>query len=81
MRASASRSSERNLELAARLGKIGRRHGASAGAVAVAWVIRQPGICGAIVGFRHPDQVDEIVGATSIELDAAEVAEMESGRP
>ena len=70
-----------SLELAARLGKIGERHGTSAGAVAVAWVIRQPGICGAIVGFRHPDQVDEIVGAASIELDAAEVAEMERGRP
>ena len=69
-----------NLELAARLGEIGQRHGASAGAVAVAWVIRQPGICGAIVGFRHPDQVDEIVGAASIELDAAEVAEMENGQ-
>jgi len=70
-----------NLELAERLGKIGERHGASAGAVAVAWVLRQPGICGAIVGFRHPDQVDEIVAAASIELDAAEVAEMESGQP
>jgi aryl-alcohol dehydrogenase-like predicted oxidoreductase len=70
-----------NLELAARLGKIGQRHGASAGAVAVAWVLRQPGISAAIVGFRHPDQVDEIVGAASIELDAAEVAEIERGQP
>jgi aryl-alcohol dehydrogenase-like predicted oxidoreductase len=69
-----------NLELAARLGKIGQRHGASSGSVAVAWVIRQPGICGAIVGFRHPGQVDEILGAASIELDAGEVAELESGR-
>jgi aryl-alcohol dehydrogenase-like predicted oxidoreductase len=33
------------------------------------------------VGFRDPGQVDEIVGAASIELDAAEVAELESGRP
>ena len=69
-----------NLELAARLGKIGQRHDASAGAVAVAWVIHQPGICGAIVGFRHPDQVDEIVSAASIELDAAELTEIGSDR-
>ena len=68
-----------NLELARRLGEIGKRHGVSAGSVAVAWVLRQPGICGAIVGFRHPAQVDEIVGAASIDLHAAEVAELEGG--
>jgi aryl-alcohol dehydrogenase-like predicted oxidoreductase len=68
----------RNLELAARLRGVGRRHEASAGAVAVAWVLQQPGVDGAIVGFRDPGQVEDILGAASIELDPAEIAEIES---
>jgi aryl-alcohol dehydrogenase-like predicted oxidoreductase len=68
----------RNLELAAHLGRVGRRHEVSAGAVAVAWVLHQPGVDGAIVGFRHPDQVDSILGAASIVLDRAEIAEIEA---
>jgi len=68
----------RNLELAARLSRVGRRHEVSAGAVAVAWVLQQPGVDGAIVGFRDRGQVDDILSAASIELDPAEIAEIES---
>jgi aryl-alcohol dehydrogenase-like predicted oxidoreductase len=68
----------RSLELAERLGRIGQRHGVSAGAVAVAWVLQRPGVDGAIVGFRHPVQTDTILAADALELDADEIAEIET---
>jgi aryl-alcohol dehydrogenase-like predicted oxidoreductase len=68
----------RSLELAERLGRVGQRHGVSAGAVAVAWVLQRPGVDGAIVGFRQPVQIDTILAADSLELDAGEIAEIET---
>jgi aryl-alcohol dehydrogenase-like predicted oxidoreductase len=68
----------RSLELAERLGRIGQRQGVSAGAVAVAWVLQRPGVDGAIVGFRHPVQTDTILAADALELDADEIAEIET---
>ena len=66
-----------NLALADRLRAVGERHDASAGAVAVAWTLRNPAVDGAIVGFRRPDQVDPIVAATDLELSDDDVAEIE----
>ncbi len=44
----------RNLCLVRRLRDIGIRHGLSAGEVAVAWVLRNPAVTGAIVGRASP---------------------------
>jgi aryl-alcohol dehydrogenase-like predicted oxidoreductase len=66
-----------NLALAERLRAVGERHGATAGAVAVAWTLRNPAVDAAIVGFRRPDQVDPIVAAADLELSDEEVAEIE----
>jgi aryl-alcohol dehydrogenase-like predicted oxidoreductase len=67
----------RNLVLAERMATIAAPHGATAGAVAVAWVLRHPAITGAIVGARRPDQVDEIVAAAMVQLSDADAAELE----
>lgn len=66
-----------NLALAARLKAVADRHGTSAGAVAVAWTLRNPAVDGAITGFRRPDQVDPIVDAANLELTAQDIAEIE----
>jgi aryl-alcohol dehydrogenase-like predicted oxidoreductase len=66
-----------NLALADRLRVVGERHGATAGAVAVAWTLGNPAVDAAIVGFRRPDQVDPIVAAADLDLDDADVAEIE----
>src|SRR5947209_10376250 len=42
----------KNLELVERLRRVGSRHGRGAGEVAIAWVLRNPAITGAIVGAR-----------------------------
>jgi len=66
-----------NLALADRLREVGERHGTTAGAVAVAWALRDEAVDGAIVGFRRPDQVDPIVAAASLELGDEDVALIE----
>ena len=54
--------------LVERLQRVADRHDTTAGAVAVAWTLRNPAVDGAIVGFRRPDQVDPILIAASLEL-------------
>jgi len=65
------------LELADALRKIGKRHGRSAGEVAVAWTRRHPAITATIVGARRPDQIEELAGAGEFELSDAEAEELE----
>jgi aryl-alcohol dehydrogenase-like predicted oxidoreductase len=69
----------RNLALAEILGRVGERHGVSAGAVAVGWALRNPAVDGAIVGFRHPSQVDGIVTALELELTEQDLTEIAAG--
>ena len=71
----------RNLELVERLDRVANRHGVTAGTIAVAWTLRHPGVDGAIVGFRRPDQVDPLVPAAGLELSDEDVAEIEHGQP
>ena len=73
----ASRGSREHLALVERLRAVAERHGATPGAVAVAWTLRNPAVDGAIVGFRRPDQVDPIVAAANLELDEEDVATIE----
>jgi aryl-alcohol dehydrogenase-like predicted oxidoreductase len=67
----------RNLALVERLMKVAQRHDTTPGAIAVAWALHHPAVDGAIVGFRHPDQVDPILPAATLELTDGDVAELE----
>ena len=53
------------------LTEIARSLGASVAEVAVAWVLRDPVVSGAIVGISRPDQVDRIAGAAGLDLSSA----------
>ena len=66
----------RNLALRDALRPIAQRHGATVSAVAVAWTLAWPGVSGAIVGGRSPQQVDGWIGAASFELTAADLQEI-----
>jgi aryl-alcohol dehydrogenase-like predicted oxidoreductase len=70
----------RNLELAELLGSIGKRHGRTAGEVAIAWTLRHPAVMGAIVGMRSAKQVDGVIGAADFRLSATEIDEIEQFR-
>ena len=63
----------RNLWLAELLKNIGRRHGLSAGEIAIAWTLRLSAVTGAIVGGRNPEQVEGIAGAADFRLSEDEI--------
>ena len=48
----------RNLRLRDALRPVAARHRASVSAIAIAWILAWPGVTGAIVGARTPQQVD-----------------------
>jgi aryl-alcohol dehydrogenase-like predicted oxidoreductase len=58
----------RNLALRDALRPIARRHDTSVSAVAIAWTLAWPGVTGAIVGARAPEQVDGWIDASSLTL-------------
>jgi diketogulonate reductase-like aldo/keto reductase len=66
----------RNLALRDALRPIAQRHGTTVSAVAVAWVIAWPGITGAIVGGRSPQQVDDWIGAATLNLTSADLQQI-----
>jgi aryl-alcohol dehydrogenase-like predicted oxidoreductase len=66
----------RNLALRDALKPIARRHGTSVSSIAIAWVLSWPGVTGAIVGARSPEQVDGWIGAANLELTPADLNEI-----
>jgi aryl-alcohol dehydrogenase-like predicted oxidoreductase len=68
----------RNLAVADFIGRIGKRHGVSAGVVAIAWTLHNPAVTAAIVGGRNPKQVEGIVPAATFRLSEEEFAEIQA---
>jgi aryl-alcohol dehydrogenase-like predicted oxidoreductase len=68
----------RNLALRDALKPIATRHNTSVSAVAIAWTLTWPGVSGAIVGARTPQQVDGWIGAASLVLTRADLDEIAS---
>ena len=66
----------RNLALRDALRPIAQRHGTTVSAVAVAWTLAWPGVTGAIVGARSPEQVDGWIGAAALALTPADREEI-----
>jgi aryl-alcohol dehydrogenase-like predicted oxidoreductase len=58
----------RNLAVANLLGEIGKAHNVPTGVVAIAWVLHNPAVTAAIVGARHPHQIEELVPASEFRL-------------
>jgi aryl-alcohol dehydrogenase-like predicted oxidoreductase len=66
----------RNLALRDALRPIASRHGVSVSAVAIAWVLSWPGVSGAIVGARSPQQVDGWIAAGNLTLTQEDLDEI-----
>jgi len=62
------------LESVQRLRPIASSLGITMSQLALAWVLREPNVASAIVGASRPEQVEENVAASGIELDAATLA-------
>lgn len=66
----------RNLALVERLQQIGRSHNRSAGEVAIAWVLHNPAVTGAIAGARNAKQADGVMRAGDLKLTGDEILEI-----
>jgi aryl-alcohol dehydrogenase-like predicted oxidoreductase len=66
----------RGLELVERIRPVADRLGLTVGALAIGWVLALPGVTGAIVGARRPDQVDGWLPAARVALDEQALAEL-----
>ena len=63
------------------LGEVAARHRVSIGAVALGWVLDQPGVSGAIVGARHARHLEQTIQAFALALedgDRAAIARVQS---
>jgi aryl-alcohol dehydrogenase-like predicted oxidoreductase len=58
----------RNLAVVERLKEVARQQGITVAQLAVAWVLTNPAVDVAIVGARHPQQLDETVKAADVHL-------------
>ncbi|HEY5892591.1 MAG TPA: aldo/keto reductase, partial [Chthoniobacterales bacterium] len=68
----------KNLALADRLAAIGKKHGASAGEVAIAWTLKNTAVTAAIAGARDAYQVEGNIGGADLTLTLEEIAEIEA---
>src|SRR5437870_3258015 len=68
----------RNLRLVRLLRAIARLHCRTPAEVAVAWVLGNPAVTGAIVGARRPGQVGDVAGAAELRLNRRELVEIEA---
>jgi len=63
---------DRFQSLLAVLQGVAARHDVGIGAVALRWVLDQPGVAGVMVGARHAHHLDQITKAGTLALDAAD---------
>lgn len=69
---------EENLEIVDQLRPVAERLGVTLAQLALAWVVHQEGITGAIAGSRSARHVAENAGAGDIELSPEDLAEVDS---
>jgi aryl-alcohol dehydrogenase-like predicted oxidoreductase len=67
-----------NLELVEGLRPIAERNNKTVAQLAIAWVLRRPEVTAAIVGARHPSQIEETAAAGDWRLSAEELAEIDA---
>jgi aryl-alcohol dehydrogenase-like predicted oxidoreductase len=67
-----------NLSLVEKLRPIAERNGRTVAQLAVAWVLRRPEVTAAIVGARHPSQIEETAPAGDWALSAEDIAEIDA---
>ncbi len=66
-----------DFEIAARVAEVAARRGVSPAQVALAWVLRQPGVTAPVVGVTRLEQLDELVAALDLTLDDEECQRLE----
>jgi len=66
-----------DFEIVGRLIELAEKRGANPAQLAIAWLLRQPGVTAPIIGATRLEQLDDAIGALDLELDDAECAQLE----
>ncbi len=69
---------EKNFEIAARVSEVAEKYGKTSAQIALAWLMSKPGVVAPVVGVSKISQLDDLVGAADIELEAEDVAYLEA---
>ena len=69
---------ERGYELIDLMRSIGAGHGASPAQVSLAWLLARPSVASILLGASRLDQLDDNLGATQVQLDADELAQLDA---
>lgn len=64
-------------DIAARVVETADKYGKTPAQIALAWLLGKPGVTAPVVGVSRVEQLDQLVGATEIELAAEDVAYLE----
>ncbi|MGC8971653.1 MAG: aldo/keto reductase [bacterium] len=62
-----------NIEFIEKIKGLAEKYGRTSAQLAIAWVLRRPEITSAIVGIRHPSQIEEIVPASDWNLSEEDI--------
>jgi aryl-alcohol dehydrogenase-like predicted oxidoreductase len=68
----------KNLKIAEQLKEIGKKYNRSPGEIAIAWVLKNPAVTGAIVGARNEKQVKDVYLASEFELNKEDINKIDS---
>jgi aryl-alcohol dehydrogenase-like predicted oxidoreductase len=69
----AERITQQGIEVAQQLAKRARHKGCTLPQLALAWILHQPGITGAIIGPRTWDHFNDLLAATEVHLDPSDL--------
>lgn len=68
---------EKSLDIIDVLKDLGKQYNASVAAMALAWVRQQPGITSTIIGAKRPDQLQDNIKSTEINLSAEDLKKID----
>jgi aryl-alcohol dehydrogenase-like predicted oxidoreductase len=72
---------QKNLDLVARVGEIAKEHKVSPAQLALAWVLAQGDDIVPIPGTRHPERVEENLGALNVVLSESDLRRIDAAAP
>ena len=67
-----------DFQIVERVKELAARRGVTPAQIALAWLVRQPGVTAPIVGVSKTEQLDQLVAALDVELDDDECAFLEA---
>jgi aryl-alcohol dehydrogenase-like predicted oxidoreductase len=73
-----AKTQDNDRQVAAALAAVAAARGASRASVALAWLLRKPGVTAPIIGASKPAQFDDALAALKLDLGDAEVAALEA---